>query len=138
MDSPPLLAFDEFLPAIPGENPAGTTTRDLLDRLKEDRRENLEADPPKKPDWSGIVRLTQQTLKEQSKDLQVAAHLLEALVVQHGFRGLRDGLRLLRLLVDQCWENLNPAIEDGDLEIRAGPFTWLDDPFLGARFPSRL
>src|SRR5262249_45795936 len=29
-------------------------------------------------------------------------------------------------------------IEEGDLEVRAGPFNWLDDPDFGARFPTTL
>src|SRR5262249_38809069 len=50
----------------------------------------------------------------------------------------RDGLQLLRRLLDDCWDRLNPVIEDGDLEVRAAPLNWLDDPDRGARFPSTL
>jgi type VI secretion system protein ImpA len=70
-----------------------------------------------------------------SKDLQVAARLTEALARLHGFAGLRDGLRLLADLTDQAWDRLRPVIEDGDVEVRAGPFYWLDDPDHGARLP---
>jgi type VI secretion system protein ImpA len=118
----------------------------------------------KKADWRAIVRLAQETLTGVSKDLLVAARLTEALVRLHGFNGqwdhtpgapagplcpvcrvplhgfagLRDGLRLLRGLVDECWTRLRPPVEDGDVEPRAAPFAWLDDPVKGARFPTTL
>src|SRR5262249_43624171 len=37
------------------------------------------------------------------------------------------------------WDRLYPAIEaEDDMELRAGPFNWLDDPDRGSRFPSTL
>ena len=72
------------------------------------------------------------------KDLLVAARLMEALVKRHGFGGLRDGLRLMRRLAQDCWDRLYPAIQDGDLETCAAAFDWLDDEFKGAKFPYTL
>ena len=79
-----------------------------------------------------------ETLKNTSKDLLVAARLTEALTREHGFAGTRDGLQLMRRLVEECWDRINPKIEDGDIEVRAGPFNWLGDPDRGARFPNAL
>ncbi len=149
MASPPLLNFDNLLAPIPGDNPAGGAIPfEIREKLEEGRKEiNLEdfdADDPAKPteakkaDWAGIIRVAQDTLTKTSKDLLVSARLTEALVKQHGFAGLRDGLHLMRLLVDQCWDRINPSIEDGDLEVRAGPFNWLADAEKGARFPHTL
>jgi type VI secretion system protein ImpA len=64
--------------------------------------------------------------------------LTEALAKQHGFVGLADGLELLRRLIEECWERIYPSIEDGDLEVRAGPFNWLGESDRGARFPPAL
>src|SRR5262249_40431356 len=89
-------------------------------------------------DWSSIIRLSQDTLRTTSKDLLVAARLTEALVKKHGFGGLRDGLQLLRRMIEDCWDRMHPSIEDGDLEVRAGPFNWLDDAERGARFPMTI
>jgi type VI secretion system protein ImpA len=149
MASPSLLNFDSLLAPIPGDNPAGGAIPfEIREKLEEGRKEiNLEdfdADDPAKPteskkaDWPGIIRLAQETLTKTSKDLLVSARLTEALVKQHGFAGLRDGLHLMRLLVDQCWDRINPSIEDGDLEVRTGPFNWLADAEKGARFPHTL
>ncbi len=149
MASPPLLNFESLLAPIPGDNPAGGAIPfEVREKLEEGRKEiNLEdfdKDDParpteaKKADWAGIIRIAQDTLSKTSKDLLVSARLTEALVKQHGFAGLRDGLHLMRLLVDRCWDRLNPSIEDGDLEVRAGPFNWLADAEKGARFPNSL
>src|SRR5207237_141678 len=83
-------------------------------------------------------RLSKEVLTGTSKDLLVVARLTEALVKEHGFAGLRDGMRLARELVQNCWDRINPPIEDGDVEVRAGPFNWLDDADRGARFPTTL
>jgi type VI secretion system protein ImpA len=149
MASPPLLDFDSLLAPIPGDNPAGGAIPfEIREKLEEGRKEiNLEdfdKDDPARPteakraDWPGIVRVAQETLTKTSKDLLVSARLTEALVKQYGFAGLRDGLHLMRLLVERCWDRLNPTIEDGDLEVRAGPFNWLADAEKGARFPNSL
>jgi type VI secretion system protein ImpA len=144
MATSPLLDFEALIARIPGDDPAGSPlSYDTRSKLEEDRRQ-VDADPddstvePKMADWPAIIRLGQETLSESSKDLLVAARLAEALVKEHGFAGLRDGLRLLRELVEQCWERLHPPVEDGDLEARAGPLHWLDEPDRGARFPSTL
>ena len=68
----------------------------------------------------------------------IGARLTEALAKTHGFAGAWSGFRVLRGLVEEAWERVHPAIEDGDLEVRAAPFAWLDDPARGARFPSVL
>src|SRR6185295_14648365 len=67
-----------------------------------------------------------------TKDLQLGAWLTEAMLYQEGFSGLRQGLDLLRGLVENFWDTLYPEIEDGDLELRSAPLEWvgtrLDDP----------
>lgn len=149
MPEPIELNLDALLAPIPGDNPAGDsvpfTDRAKLDefRTEIDPAQWPEDDPmrPKEfrpADWRGIIRLTQKTLTESSKDLLIAARLTEALTREVGFAGLRDGLRLMREMVEQCWDRLNPPLEDGDLEVRATPFYWLADMDKGARFPHTL
>lgn len=133
MASPTLLDFESLIQPIPGDNPAGTAVPFMVDNeLREARKRST------RDDWNQIVELAQKALAETSKDPLLAARLTEALVRLHGFAGLRDGLRLLRELVEQCWERLYPPVEDGDLDIRAKPFIFLDDPEGGARFPDTL
>jgi len=149
MATEPLLNFEELLAPLPGDNPAGETVSfDVRTKLEEARKEvdpnEYAADDPRRPsepkyaDWPGIVRLTTETLTRSSKDLLTAARLTEGLTKLHGFAGLADGLHLLRRLIEECWERIYPSIEDGDLEVRAGPFNWLGESDRGARFPPAL
>ncbi len=146
MATTPLLDFEALLAPVPGDNPAGTSVpfeiRAKLEEMrKEENPEDYEPNDPRRPekfktaDWLGIVRLAQETLTQTSKDMLVAARLTEALVKLNGFAGLRDGLHLQRMLVEQCWDRLHPPIEDGDVEVRGAGFGWLGEYDRGARFP---
>ena len=147
--SPPVLDFKTLLMPVSADEPAGGGVPfDVREQLEQARKEvNPEAfapDDPLRPDdfikadWAGIIALAQETLREKSKNLLVAARLLEALAKKHGFAGLRDGLLLMRLLVAICWDRLDPPLDEDDPEIRAAPFNWLDDPDRGAYFPNSV
>jgi type VI secretion system protein ImpA len=167
MASPPILNFETLLAPIDGPDPAGKPLPfDVRKKLDDSRKEISlsqfnEKDPrrPEQPlqaDWPGIEELAQETLAQTSKDLLVAARLTEALVKHRRFAGLRDGLRLLRRLLQECWDRIypvtNPDNQDGEvdaeaaaqealaatIETRAAVFHWLDDEIRGARFPYTL
>ena len=150
MPDEPLIDVDALTAPIPGDDPAGGTTpfavREELDKArKELDPATFDADDPMRPtefqraDWSQVVKVASDCLRTKSKDLLVAARLTEALVELHGFAGLRDGLRLLAALLGDPWDRLSPKIDDpDDLDLRAGPFEWLDDADRGGRFPSTV
>src|SRR5262249_55848947 len=77
-------------------------------------------------DWRQVVQLGTKALAEQSKDLEITAYLIEALVRQHGFAGLRDGFRLARGLVENYWEGLYPQPDEDGLETRVAALTGLN------------
>jgi type VI secretion system protein ImpA len=149
MASPPLLDFAALVQPIPGDDPAGASLpfpirQKLEEGRKEDNPDDYSPDDPmrpetfKKAEWKEVTRVAQEALTGTSKDLLLAARLTESLTRQHGFAGLRDGLHLLRELVGQCWDRLYPPLEDGDVEVRASAFNWLDDSARGARFPNTV
>jgi len=150
METPPPLDIQALLAPIPGSDPAGenlfSSMKDKLDPArKEIRPDAFPPDDPRRPaefkkaDWPFIVREVQQALIGRSKDIRLAARMTEAETKCRGFAGLRDGLRLMRLLVEQCWNRLQPALdEDGDLGNRAAPFHWLNDETGGAFFPNTV
>ncbi len=150
MSTPAILAFDTLLAPIPGDSPAGAPLPFAIkEKLEEARKEinpddfapddPMRPDNPKFADWNKIILLASEALENTSKDLLVAARLTEALTKQHGFAGLRDGLQFMRRLLEEAWDRIIPVIEtDEDLELRAGPFNWLDDPDRGARFPNTI
>lgn len=124
---------DDLLNPIPGDNPSGADLRydPLYDKIKEARRE--EDDVPqgawerarKTADHAQVIKLASDALATKSKDLQLAAWLTEALLKREGLSGLHAGLGLIRGLLEQYWDTLYPEIEDGDLELRAGPVSWV-------------
>ena len=124
---------DDLLKPIPGDAPAGADLRydPLYDRIKEARREDDDAPQGdwqiarKTADWAQVLKLASEAIASRSKDLQLAAWLTEAALRKEGIGGLRDGLALLRSLVEQFWDGLYPEIDDGDLEMRAAPLDWV-------------
>ena len=46
---------------------------------------------------------------------------------REGIAGLKEGLELMRTLIEGFWDSLYPEIEDGDAEFRATPLEWVGD-----------
>jgi type VI secretion system protein ImpA len=141
------LDFDALIAPIPGEQPAGMKLAQDVRKKIEEGRKDFEPDPddpskppvPKKQDWPGIIKLATTSLTSNSKDLLAAVRMTEALTKRDHFVGLRDGLKLLRLLVSECWDRMHPIIEEpDDVETRAASFEWLCEPKSGAWFPNTI
>jgi len=124
---------EELLTPIPGANPGGVELRydPIYDRIKEARREDEDIPQGewqtarKTADWPQVIKLAKDALTTKSKDLQVAVWLAEALLRREGFAGFRGALDMLVGLLEQHWDHLHPALEDGDAEMRAAPLEWL-------------
>ncbi len=130
-----LIDIDALLQPIPGDDPAGEDLRHSpeFDALNEARRMDDELDQGiwqtavKKADWKGLVQLATELLETRTKDLQVAAWMVQGLGQLHGVAGLAPGLLLVHGLVENFWDGLYPRIEDDDVEPRLSPLVWLDD-----------
>jgi len=146
MPSVPELDIAAITSPIPGDNPGGSrlpfTTRQKLEAARKEFEPNPD-DPsaapiPKKPEWALIVRQASEVLAESSKDLETGLRLTEALTKIAGFAGMREGFKILRGLLENCWDYLHPIPDPGDgegPEIRAERFNWIGDLDAGARFP---
>src|SRR5215470_8709043 len=129
-----IVDVEALLAPIPGKHPAGEDLRysGLYDDIREARRADdalAQGDwhrELKGADWSRVIALATEALATKTKDLQISAWLSEALVKQHGFTGLRDGLRLTRGLLEQFWDNFYPEIDEEDLEARTNVLDWMD------------
>jgi type VI secretion system protein ImpA len=122
-----VLEFTKLLAAIPGDKPVGADLRadqspvSEFQAIKDARatassaeREVFEKGSDKvTPDWRPVLDRGTKALAEKSKDLDITAWLIEALVRLRGFAGLRDGFRLASELIEQFWDGLYPAAEDG-------------------------
>lgn len=85
--------------------------------------------PLKKADWPLIEARCKTMLTTRSKDLQIAAWLLESWTRQYGIDGLYRGLSLVDRMLRQYWESLHPVIQDGDADARIAPLEWLNASF---------
>ncbi|HET8549515.1 MAG TPA: type VI secretion system protein TssA [Bryobacteraceae bacterium] len=120
-----------LLTPIPGENPCGPNLYyspefDKIRKAREPERDEngqLIADLTT-VDYREVVRLITATLSTKTKDLNLAAWLGEALLATTGFGGLQENIELIRALLERFWDNIHPAIEDGDAEMRATPLEW--------------
>ena len=129
-------AWELLLAPISAASPTGECLRyeGAYDRIMEARRED---DPTlsqgvwkttmKRADWAEVERICVIELQTRSKDLQIAAWLMEAWLHRRGFEGAGDGLELVKELLERYWETLHPEIDNGDMEFRIAPITWINE-----------
>jgi type VI secretion system protein ImpA len=128
-------AREDLLVPISGNNPSGQNLRyaPVYAKIEEARRKEdpiAQGDwqrPLKEADYRLVIKLSVEALTRSSKDLKIAAWLTEALVYQEGFAGLATGFELLRGLLENFWDTVYPELEDGDMELRAAPLSWVGD-----------
>ena len=94
-------------------------------------RQNLISDDPnaiyqKVQEWNTVLELAPKILSENGKDLEIAAWYIEALIREHGFAGLRDGIRLINGLIEKFWDDLYPLPDEDGIETRVAPLTGLN------------
>jgi type VI secretion system ImpA family protein len=134
--------LDELLAPISVERPSGESLRyaGLHDEIQELRREDDATLPQgvwkrelKRADWDAVAAACSAALGSRTKDLQVAAWLLEAWLHLDGLAGCDRGLRLVRALCEGFWDDVHPQVEDGDADYRLAPLHWLAE-----RLPAML
>jgi type VI secretion system protein ImpA len=137
MSAEPQAIVEPLLAPLAGEDPCGPPLRH--DPVFTEIRLAREEDDPslpmrqwerplKKADWALIEQRCTTFLKARSKDLQIAAWLLESWTRQRGWAGLEAGLALLRSLIEKHWEGVHPRIDaDGDADARVAPFQWINE-----------
>src|SRR5205085_11655440 len=95
--------------------------------------------PGREANWARIIQDTKTALEGKCKHVLYAVRLAEALAVQSGFAGVRDGMKLLHLLFAECWDRMHPKVEEpGDEAARVAQINWLGDPGKGAFYPIKI
>ena len=130
------IDLDPLLLPISESKPAGEWLlyEPLYGKIQEARRADDESLPqgiwktnPKRADHGEVIRLCQEALKTQTKDVQIAVWLCESWSRVHGPRGLCVGLLLISELLARFWESLYPVLdENGDTSYRLAPLGGLD------------
>ena len=125
---------DDLLNPIPGDTPSGVNLRydPVTDKIKEARREDIDAPQGdwktalKTADYPAVIKMASDAIAKKGKDLQIAVWLVDAHVHKEGFSVLAPCFHFLHDLLEQYWDILYPEVdEDGDMEVRAAPLTWL-------------
>jgi type VI secretion system protein ImpA len=135
MPTPECIDVQSLIAAISDDNPTGeelTSMSASFEKIKstcttsktnerkirelrisggEDSDEMSRIDPP---DWKSVQKLATEILTKESKDLRVAAWLIEALLRNEGFAGIRDGLFVFKNLCEKYWDNIHPRPTDDD------------------------
>ena len=137
-----VIDFETLLAPIDGDNPAGESLRydGTYDQIKEARREDEVLSQGdwtrdlKVADWPKVIKLATDAIQKKTKDLQIAAWLVEGLSKYDRldrWAGLRDGLHLMRALQENFWDNLYPEMDpdddEGPLTARANVLAALDE-----------
>jgi type VI secretion system protein ImpA len=84
-----------------------------------------ESEGPPADGWRDVLSIGQQALATQSKDLEIAAWMTEALVRLHGLPGLTAGATLIAGLCDAYWDAGFPRPDEDGLQVRASPIDGL-------------
>jgi len=128
------IDLEALLTPISADRPSGESLRysGLYEAVEEARREDDPSLPQgvwktdlKRADWKEAARLCLDALETRSKDLQVAAWLLEAWIHLEGVPGATRGLSLLGALCESFWDTVHPLPQDGDVEFRLAPLEWV-------------
>jgi len=130
-----ILNIESLLAPISDERPCGEdlTFEPLFDDIKEARRQDDASldqgewkTELKVADWNKVKDLATDAFQSKTKDLQIGAWLTESLLQLDRFSGLSEGINLMTQLLDKQWDNVFPAIEDGDLDLRASRLNWME------------
>ncbi len=131
--------LDELLRPIPGANPIGGDLRDetginsLYFKLKDaraqartfERATEAAGETPTIPfEWQTVRALAIEALQNRSKDLEVAAWLIEALLRLEDFAGLSASFVLVKRLAETFWPL--HSIDEDDITGRVSPLAGLN------------
>lgn len=104
------------------------------DLIREARREEDPSLPRgiwkrdlKRANWSEVAELASAALTSRSKDLQIAAWLLEAWTKLHGFAGTLRGFQLMHGLCTRYWGDLYPRPDGDDESARTLIVDWINE-----------
>lgn len=138
-----MINNEDYLHDISQDKPCGVYLKydRVYDNIREAKREEDPRLPQgvwqtdiKKANWKVVIDLCTDVLKNKSKDLQIAAWLIEGYTSLQYWEGLYDGINLFCALCEKYWDNIYPELEVGDFDFRLAPIvsltTRLDDLIL--------
>jgi len=129
MALPQVIDVDALLQPISEDAPSGTDprsdssptslyyhTKDARNAARSAERATVEIGGTPPEEWDTVAETATQILGAHGKDLEIAAWLIEALLRQEGFAGLRDGLKVMTGIVAGFWETCFPELDEDGVE----------------------
>src|SRR2546423_15391004 len=112
-----IIDVEKLLAPVNGDSPVGT---DLsydpsfmeIEQIAAGKPEQQVGDtiiPAEDPDWKELKSRCTDALA-RTKDLRVAMHLLVTAVKMEGVHGLREGLGLIRGMLEKYWDKFFPQL----------------------------
>lgn len=135
------LSLEALLAPVDSSQPAGRSLRggSIYSAIAQARRQDDASLPMggwehelKRADWRAAGKLCAAALCTESKDLQLAAWLLEAQISQTGLAGIGPCFYLMHRLCQSYWDTLYPRAAQDELEHRANIFQWINEKLLPA------
>ncbi len=141
MASPDIIDLNKLLAPISQDSSAGSDVRQDMSPLSKyqaiktarsaaraaERKGMHDGDSTEADEyWRKIITLAPDILATQSKDLEVASWLTEALIRRHGFAGLRDAFKLIHELIENFWGTLHPMPDEDGMETRTASLAGLN------------
>ncbi len=132
---PLLTDLNRLTAPVSAEHPCGEWLRyeGTYEQIRDARREDDASLPQgvwqteiKQANWGAVEELCAEALTQRTKDLQLAAWLLEAWIQLDSFAGAARGIELMHGLCSAYWEDMYPALGD-DLAPRLAPIQWVND-----------
>ncbi|GGG20754.1 type VI secretion protein [Caldovatus sediminis] len=109
----------DFSPASPYQKLRDARAEARAEERQQDAEGGAEAAVPTA--WREVRRIGLSCLAEKSKDFEIAAWTVEALVRLDGLQGLAAGAKLITGLLEKYWEPGYPRPDEEGLEVRAAP-----------------
>ena len=133
-----LKDIESLLQPVAGANPCGADIEydpafldlERLVQGKAEQQIGTTVVAAEEPDWPAVARAAAALLLK-TKDLRIAFNLTRAWLHTDGFAGLRDGLAVLRGLVERYWDGFYPRLdpdEGNDPTFRINVLMGLCDP----------
>lgn len=134
-----MIEIDDLLRELSPEAPCGEDLEyepksdyGTLERAAQRKPEQQFGDtiiPAEEPDWETVQGLALE-LFQSTRDLRIATLLTRALARTEGWPGFRDGLRLIKGLLERYWEAVHPQLDpqdDNDPTFRVNTIASLND-----------
>ncbi|PIJ48248.1 type VI secretion protein [Erwinia sp. OLTSP20] len=125
-----------LLTPVSAQNPVGNNLEYemLFDQIRQARQSDPDYLPqdewsvsePRTADWVQTRTLCENALTEQTKDLQIACWLTEAMLHLHGLTGLSQGIDFLSEFISRFWFQCWPSLTEGGIAIRRSKIVRLD------------